>query len=312
MRVIMTGGTGLIGSVLVEALARHGYEVVVLSRHPAVAAPALNQHGLASIRIVGWDARTAQGWGELVSGAKAVVNLAGASPAHWRWTRAYRTRILESRLRAGEAVMRAIERYGAPDVLVQASAAGYYGDRGQEILTESSSPGRGFRAEVCQQWEASTALATSRRCILRTGIVLDTHAGALPPILRFARMHGSQLGDGQQWIPWIHKADVAKAIQFLIEQPALSGPFNLCAPELATHQHFMRIVRRVVKRRALFTVPAGVLRVLLGELSSVVLDSQRALPQRLAEAGFQFDYPQLEQALRELLREGHGERASVP
>src|SRR5258707_5092058 len=140
MRVIIAGGTGLIGRPFAGALARRGKEVVVLSRDPALAARTFARRGLASIRTAGWDGQTAQGWGELIVGESAIVNLAGASPAHWRWTNAYRARILESRLHAGEAVMQAIERYGPPDVLVQASASGYYGDRGQIVLTEASPP----------------------------------------------------------------------------------------------------------------------------------------------------------------------------
>jgi uncharacterized protein (TIGR01777 family) len=301
MRVIIAGGTGLIGRPLAAALARRGHEVVVLSRDPALAARTFARRGLASIRTAGWDGQTAQGWGEMIVRESAIVNLAGASPAHWRWTNAYRARILESRLHAGEAVMQAIERYGPPDVLVQASASGYYGDRGQIVLTEASPPGRGFRAEVCQAWEASTARAATRRCILRTGIVLDTSAGAFPPLLRFARLLGSQLGNGQQWLPWVHNADVTNAIQFLLEHRALSGPFNLCAPMPATHQEFMQVMRRELRRPAIFTLPAWALRVALGELSRVVLDSQRMTPQRLMEAGFRFDYPQLDGALRHLL-----------
>jgi len=302
MRVIITGGTGLIGRALVEVLAQGGYEIIVLSRDPAVAAQMFKQQGLVGIQTVGWDAQTAQGWGELISRECTIVNLAGASPAHWRWTSTYRARILESRLRAGEAVMQAIERYGPPEVLVQASAAGYYGNREQEVLTEQSLPGQGFRAEVCQAWEASTATITTRRCILRTGIVLDTNAGAFPPLLRFARMLGSRLGTGAQWMPWIHKRDVAKAIRFLIEQHTLSGPLNLCAPEAVTNREFLHVVRRLLKRFSLFSVPACVLKAVLGEMSSVVLDSQHMLPQRLRETAFQFDYPHLDEALRHLLR----------
>jgi uncharacterized protein (TIGR01777 family) len=303
MRVIITGGTGLIGRALVEMLAPQGYEVVVLSREPALAAGLFHQMGVKGIQTVGWDAHTARGWGKLIDGESALVNLAGANPAHWRWTKAYRARILESRLRAGEALMDAIERYGPPAVLVQASAAGYYGDRGQEVLTEASAPGVGFRAEVCQAWEASTAHAPTRRCILRTGFVFAPDAGIFPLFRRFAQLLGSHLGDGQQWLPWIHKDDAARAIQFLIEQRALSGPFNLCTPDAVTNRAFLHMVRRALKRFPVFPAPGAALRVLLGELSTVVLDSQRVLPQRLMEANFTFTYPQLEEALRRLLRE---------
>src|SRR5258706_4630441 len=292
MRVIIAGGTGLIGRPLAAALARRGHEVVVLSRDPALAARTFERRGLASIRTVGWDGQTAQGWGELIGGESAIVNLAGASPAHWRWTNGYRARILESRLHAGEAVMQAIERYGPPDVLVQASASGYYGDRGQVVLTEASLPGRGFRAEVCQAWEASTARAATRRYVLRTGIVLDTSAGAFPPLLRFARLLGSQLGNGQQWLPWIHNADVTHAIQFLLEHRALSGPFNLCAPMPATHQEFMQAMRRVLRRPAIFTLPAWALRVALGENPRGVLDNHGMTPQHRVGARVLVGHPQ--------------------
>ncbi len=302
MRVIITGGTGLIGRSLVQVLARDGYEVVVLSRNPTLAVQMFHRQGLTNIQTVGWDARTAEGWGELVSRESAIINLAGASPAHWRWTRVYRARILESRLRAGEAVMQAIERYGPPEVLLQASAAGYYGDRGPALLTEASTSGQSFRAQVCRAWEASTARASTRRCILRTGLVLDTHEGAFPPLLHFAQLLGSRLGNGQQWIPWMHKEDTARAIQFLLEQRMLSGPFNLCAPEAVTNEELLCVVRRILRRFPLFPLPAFALRMLLGELSTVVLDSQRLLPQRLMEANFRFGYPRLDQALRHLLR----------
>lgn len=301
MRVIITGGSGLIGRSLVQLLGTQGYEIIVLSRCPTQTAQMFVQLGLIHIKTIGWDARSAQGWGNLITSESAIVNLAGATPAHWRWTRSYRARILESRLRAGEAIIQAMERHGPPKVLVQASASGYYGDRGQELLTEACLPGQGFRAQVCQEWEASTALAQTRRCIARTGLVLDTHAGAFPPLLHFAQLLGRRLGDGQQWIPWIHKVDVARAIQFLLEQQSLSGPFNLCAPEAVTNRELLREVRHVLKRPSVFPLPAFALQVLLGELSTVVLDSQHLLPQRLIEAQFQFAYPQLMQALHDLL-----------
>jgi uncharacterized protein len=301
MRVIITGGSGLIGRSLVLALAPIGHEIIVLSRDPVQAARIFGRDWLASVRVVGWDACTDEGWGELVTRESAIVNLAGASPAHWRWTPVYRARILESRLGASRAVMRAIARYGPPTVLVQASASGYYGDRGQEPLTEASRPGHGFRALVCQQWEAATAQVHTRRCVIRTGLVLDTHAGALPPLLRFAQLLGSRLGDGRQWLPWAHKEDVASAIRFLLERPALDGPFNLCAPQAVTNRQFIHTAQGILGRLASFPLPAIALRVALGELSSVMLDSQRLVPQRLVEEGFLFAYPELDQALRHLL-----------
>ncbi|HEU5226705.1 MAG TPA: TIGR01777 family oxidoreductase [Ktedonobacteraceae bacterium] len=308
MRVIITGGTGLIGRSLAQRLASQRDEVIVLSRDPRRAAQIFSQHGLTNIQTVGWDATSAQEWGKLITRESAIVNLAGATPAHWRWTRSYRIRILESRVHVGQAVMQAIERYGPPEVLVQASASGYYGDRGQELLTEASSPGQGFRAKVCQEWEASTAQTQARRCIIRTGLVLDLHEGAFPSLLHFAHLMGSQIGNGRQWIPWIHKADVAKAICLLLEQRMLSGPFNLCAPQAVTNQDFLCAVRHILHRPAVFPLPGFVLRACLGELATVMLDSQHLLPERLTETGFQFLYPHLKQALDDLLRR----KKSVP
>ncbi|HEX8732272.1 MAG TPA: TIGR01777 family oxidoreductase [Ktedonobacterales bacterium] len=301
MRVLITGGAGLLGKPLARLLADHGHEVIVLSRNPARAARAFERSGPSSVRIVGWDGHTGDGWGALIT-SSVVVNLAGATPAHWRWTSSYRERILGSRLHASEAILHAIARHGPPDILIQASASGYYGDRGDEILTEASSPGRGFRAEVCSAWEASTAAVPARRCVLRTGIVLAREGGAFPPLLLFTRLLGRRLGTGRQWLPWVHHVDVAHAIEFLIERPALSGPFNLCAPEPAQHAVFMRSLHRVLRRPGLIALPAWALRLALGELSSVVLDSQRMAPRRLLEAGFTFAYPQLDGALRHLLR----------
>ncbi|MGO8949060.1 MAG: TIGR01777 family oxidoreductase [Ktedonobacterales bacterium] len=303
MCVIITGGTGLIGKWLTQTLARKGYEIIVLSRDPTRAAHMFGQLGLAHVKSIGWDARTDHGWGEFIRPDSAIVNLAGASPAHWRWTKSYRARMLESRLQAGEAVMKAMEKYGPPDVLVQASAAGYYGDRGQELLTESSSPGQGFRAEVARAWEASIATARTRRCVLRTGLVLDTHAGAFPPLRRFAEALGSRLGDGDQWIPWVHAEDAARAICFLLEHRTLSGPFNVCSPEAVTNREFLCATQRVLHRFGLVPLPATVLRLVLGELSTVVLDSQHLVPQLLVEARFPFQYPRLDQALHHLLLE---------
>ncbi|MGE5334429.1 MAG: TIGR01777 family oxidoreductase [Nitrososphaerota archaeon] len=300
MRVIITGGTGLIGRALVEVLAPQGHEIIILSRDPTLASPAIRQQ--PNIETLGWDGRTAGGWGHLITAESAIINLAGASPAHWRWTASHKALIRESRLNAIAAITQAIERHGPPEVLVQASASGYYGNRGDEPLVETSPPGRGFRADVCQVVEAAIAAASGcRRCIARTGIVLDTHAGAFPPLLLFARMLGRQLGTGHQWIPWIHRRDAARAIQFLIEQRDCSGPYNLCAPAVATNRDFLRAVHHVLWQPAIFPLPAFVPRALLGEEASVILDSQRMLPQRLLRTGFTFEYPHLEQALRQLL-----------
>jgi uncharacterized protein (TIGR01777 family) len=298
MRVIITGGTGLIGTSLVEILAPHTHEIIILSRDPDRAAQRFRDK---SVQALAWDARTDQGWGHLITPDTAIVNLAGENPAHWHWTAAHKQRVLNSRIQAGQAIMQAIEHHGSPQVILQSSASGYYGDRGQEILTESSEPGQGFRAEVCEAWEAVTANVNARRCILRTGIVLHQREGAFPPMRLFAQLFGSQLGNGQQWIPWIHHRDVANAIRFLLENTDLSGPFNVSGPEPVTNRELITTTGRLLKRPSLISVPAVVLRLVLGEESVVVLESERIIPKRLLEAGFTFDYPQLDQALRDIL-----------
>lgn len=300
MRVIITGGTGLIGTALIAALVPLGYKVIVVSRSQVIATQKLNQRGLTDVQIVEWDGRTAQGWGQCITPDSAIVNLAGATPAHWRWTKAYRSEILASRINAGAAVTEAIARFGPPAVLIQASASGYYGDCGTEILTETHARGHGFRADVCQAWEDSTAHVTARRCVLRTGIVLANRAGAFPSLRHFAQMMGRQLGSGQQWIPWVHHADVVAAIIFLIKHQALAGTFNLCAPEPAMNRDFIQAVQRIMKIPGIFPLPSLILRVCLGEMASAVLDSQRMVPSRLLAHNFTFTYPNLPLALCQL------------
>lgn len=306
MRVIITGGTGLIGSALTHNLAGDGHEVIVLSRSPG------SVRGLPnSARAVGWDTRTADGWAELADGATAIVNLAGESLAGegrfpTRWTPERRQRIRQSRLEAGRAVVDAAQRAeNKPAVVIQASAVGYYGPRGDEILTEEAPAGDDFLARVCVDWEASTAPVEEhgvRRAIIRTGLVLSSQSGALPRLLfRYNLLGGGPFGSGKQWWSWIHLLDEARAIRFLIENDAARGPFNLTAPNPARNDDFGKTLARVIKRPHYLPLPAFVMRALFGEVATVVVDGQRALPEKLQELGFAFRYPTLEPALRHVL-----------
>ncbi len=298
MRVIITGGSGTIGSSLIDVLCEGDFQVIVLTRNPErVTAQFASKH----VQAVRWDARSSEGWGHLITPDTAIVNLAGESPAHWRWTAAHKRRVLDSRINASQAVMQAIRQYGSPQVVIQASASGYYGDRGDEILAESSAPGAGFRADVCKQWEAVTESVEARRCVIRTGIALYRHGGAFPPLLRLAQWGGKRLGSGDQWIPWIHLRDVARTIRFLIEEDALSGVFNVSAPTPVTNRTFIALLSRMIRRPALLTIPAAALKLALGEMADVVLASQRMLPRRLEAAGFQFQFPDLESAVIDLV-----------
>jgi len=291
----------LIGRALSNSLASDGHAVIVLSRSPE-RAPDFSADG---IQVVRWDAHTAQGWAPLADGADAIVNLAGA-PLNRRWTPRYKHVIRDSRLNAGRAVVEAVR--GAttkPRVVIQASGISYYGPREDETITEERGPGDGFLGRTAVAWEASTARVEElgvRRAIIRSGVVLSTEGGALPlMMLPFRLFLGGALGDGRQWLPWIHLADEVRAIRFLIEGPAARGPFNLSAPDLVTNAEFSRTLGRVMGRPAFFRVPAFALRLVLGEMSTVVLNGQRAVPAKLQDLGFSFRFPSLKQALQDLI-----------
>jgi len=311
VRIVITGGTGLIGQVLTARLASQGHRVFILSRSPGRApCPSLSSEVLAGVEIVKWDARTADGWTEYVSGADGIVNLAGASLDR-RWTPRYKRVIRDSRLNAGRAVVQAVEQaISKPRVIVQASGAGYYGPRGHQIVSEAAAPGAGFLGQTAVAWEASTAPvedlgpvpSSVRRVVIRSGVVLSAHGGALPRMmLPFHFFVGGPLGSGEQWLPWVHIEDEVRAIQFLIETEAASGPFNVTAPHPVTNAEFSRVLGQTMGRPARFPVPSFVLRLLLGEMSTVVLEGQRAVPERLLDLGFTFRYEKLGTALRDLI-----------
>jgi hypothetical protein len=299
MRVIITGGTGLIGRALATALAGDGHEVVVLSRNPAAGLP-------AGVRVAGWDGRTAAGWAALADGAAAIVNLAGESIGAGRWTARRKQAILESRVNAGRAVVEAVGAASAkPAVVLQSSAVGFYGPCGDERLTEDSAGGNDFLAGVCRQWEGATAPLEDlgvRRAVLRTGVVLSADGGALPRMVRPFKLYvGGPVGSGGQWFSWIHLADAVAAMRFLMESPDARGTFNLTAPGPVTNTELARTLGRVLHRPAALPVPAVALRLLFGEMSTVLLDGQRALPQRLTAHDFSFRFPELGSALRDVL-----------
>lgn len=302
MRIMITGGTGLIGKALANSLHRDTHEVIVLSRS------AQRPAGLASgISMVQWDGRSATGWGKMVNGDSAIVNLAGANIAAGRWSEARKREIVNSRVDAGKAVVQAVHQAAVkPQVVIQASAVGYYGPCGDETITEASPSGSDFLAEVCRQWEASTAAVETlgvRRAVIRTGVVLSPEGGALPRMtLPFRFFAGGKLGSGRQYFPWIHLEDEVGAIRFLLEQPAASGVFNLAAPQPVTNAQFTRAIGKAMGRPALMPVPAFALRTLFGEMATVLLDGQRATPQRLEQAGYRFHFADPLTALQDLLR----------
>lgn len=303
MRVIITGGTGLIGRALTAELVRRGHEVIILSRSPKLAA------GLpAGVRVEGWDARSAKGWGPLADGAGAIVNLAGENIAGTgflpqRWTDERKRRILESRINAGRAVVEAVEQAASKaGVVIQSSGVDYYPADETADMTEESPRGSSFLADVTRDWEASTQAVEVlgvRRAIIRTGVVLSKDAGVLPKLaLPYQLFVGGPIGSGRQPFPWIALDDEVAAIAFLIEHPMASGPFNLAAPHPLTNAEFGRVLGKVLGRPSFVPAPAFAFKLAFGELAVLLLEGRRALPKRLLELGFQFKYPEAEAALR--------------
>ncbi|NPA90393.1 MAG: TIGR01777 family protein [Chloroflexi bacterium] len=302
MHVLITGGTGLIGRAVVDCLLRRDHRVTVLSRRPD-----RHAHRMPSgVHLQQWDGRSVGEWRDLLPEVDAIINLAGENIAAGRWTERRKQAIRESRVLAGRALVEGLRQTGArPQVLIQASAVGYYGPRGDEIVTEETPPGRDFLARVAVEWEASTAAVEEwgiRRSIIRTGVVLSREGGALPRmLLPFKLGLGGPLGNGRQWFPWIHIADEVGAICFLLEEEEAHGPYNLTAPHPVRNETFTRVLGQVLHRPTFFRVPAWALRLLFGEMATILLEGQRAIPKRLEEAGYTFRFSHVENALSDLL-----------
>lgn len=309
MRVIITGGTGLIGRALSNGLAADGHEVIILSRNTNKTA------GLdGRVRLEKWDGVTTTGWGGLMDGAGAVINLVGESIAGEgfppsRWTPERKERILQSRLRAGTALVEAIRvAKQKPAVLVQSSAVGYYGTHGDQDITEDHAAGNDFLADVCKQWEASTAEVEKmgvRRPVARTGIVMTTKGGVLPlmslPVKLFV---GGPIGSGKQQMPWIHLHDEVAALRWLMDTPTATGAYNLSAPNPLSNAALTKAMAKALGRPAFFPTPAFAFQLAFGELAVLLVEGQRAVPSRLLKEGFTFKYTDAEVAFRDLFSSG--------
>jgi len=301
-RIVILGATGFIGRALSRSLLEADYEVVALSRNKIKGKEILGEQ----IRIAEWDSKSAKGWEDLANGAYAIINLAGENLGSGRWTEKKKKAILESRLNAGKAVGMAVNLVQSkPKVVIQASAIGYYGSRSDEILNESSLPGKGFLSEIAKRWEESTKEIEPqvRRVTIRTGIVLGRGGGTLDRLAQLFRIFlGGHFGNGRQWFSWIHLDDEVEAIQFLLEREDLRGVFNLSAPEQLRMKDFCRILGEIMKRPSWLPIPGFALRLFLGEMAEeMLLSGQRVVPERLIEAGYRFVYPKPEPALKEIL-----------
>lgn len=295
LRVAVTGSTGLIGSALTRALEAEGHRVVRVVR----SRPAPGSGDVA------WDPARGEIDAAGLEGLDAVVHLAGENVGK-PWTEAQKARIRDSRQQGTRTLARALAGLREPPrVLVSASATGYYGDRGDEVLDESAGPGSGFLAEVCRTWEAEAQPARDagiRVVHPRIGVVLSSRGGALERMLLPFRMGvGGRIGSGKQWMSWVELDDVVEAVRFAMRHEELEGAVNLVA-EPVTNEEFTKALGRVLGRPTVLHVPEFALRLAMGEMAEeTVLSSQRAVPERLKRAGFRFRYPEIEGALRAVL-----------
>lgn len=301
MRALVTGATGFLGRSLVKGLTRP----VVLSRDPERARRVLGQ----DIEPFHWEPQAGPPPAEALSGVEVIFHLAGEPVAEGRWNAAKKARIRDSRVLGTKNLVGGIgSAKQRPRVLVSASAVGFYGDREDELLDESSAPGSDFLAEVSRAWEseASRAGALGVRVVTpRTGIVLGLGGGALAKMLTpFKLGLGGRLASGRQWMPWIHIDDLIGLLLHAAEKNEVSGPMNAVAPEPVTNREFTRTLARVLNRPAIFPAPKFALRIVLGEVAAVILSSQRVVPSVAEKTGYSFRYPKLEEALRAILRAG--------
>lgn len=308
-KVLLSGSTGLIGSTLVRALAAKRIQTVQLLRTKNEGESHRPQDGPSRTGQVPWNpqaAHPATGL-ETLEDADAAIHLSGSNLAAHRWTGSYKREIMQSRVQSTEALVRVFrDLKQPPKLLLCASATGIYGDRGDELLTEASPLGHGFLSETCVAWEAAADTAKSlgiRVTHLRFGVVLSGKGGALKQMLPIFRLGvGGRLGSGRQWMSWIALPDVAQAVLHLLDAPAMEGSVNFVAPHPVTNAEFTRALGRAVHRPTLFPAPAFALRLAFGEMADdALLSSTRAVPQRLLNAGFQFQYPGIGAALRAVL-----------
>jgi uncharacterized protein (TIGR01777 family) len=300
MRVFLTGATGLIGVPLVERLRQRGDLPVVLTRTREKAAARFS-----GVEIVEGDPQEAGSWMSAVDGCQAVVNLVGESVFQRRWSEQEKRVLRDSRVVSTQNVVRAIEAASSrPGVLVNASAIGYYGNVPEGELTEKSVPGNDFLARLCIEWEAAAQEAHRleiRVALVRTGVVLARHGGALKQmLLPFKLGLGGPVGNGKQWVSWIHLDDIVGAFLAAVDQPEAHGPINGTAPEPLRNKAFSKCLAAALHRPCLLPIPGFALRLRFGEVAEVITGGQRVLPLRLEQLGYKFQYPTCSQAMSAL------------
>jgi len=303
MTIVVVGGTGFIGRALCRTLVQAGHRVTVLSRSPEAHRGALPP----PVAFLAWDGRTRESWAQVLAGADAVVNLAGENIAKKRWTDNRKEELHKSRLLTTHLLVQAMAGLSKrPAILINASAIGYYGPRDETPVSEGTTAGTDFLAHLCVDWEqeASGAEALGLRVVrLRIGLVLGEDGGALPRIVfPFRLFLGGPISPGSQWVSWIHRQDLIGLVQWALAHSTISGAVNGVAPGAVTMREFCRTLGRVLGRPSWLPVPELALRLMLGELSTLLTTGQRVEPSKALHEGFVFQYPSLEPALRGILK----------
>jgi len=304
MHILIAGGTGMIGRALTEEFLKEGWVVTILSRKPG-------KSTIPNLKYLEWDGINLGDWQNCIKDIDAIINLSGesiggSSLLNLRWTRARKTRILQSRINAGRILTEAMKNSDKrPEVFIQASAVGYYGVKSRELLTEESPEGNDFLAEVCEIWETSSKEVEEmgvRRVVARLGVVI----GKQNPIIGYMSLPyklylGGRLGNGKQYLTWIHIKDVVRIFIEMLENKNYKGTYNISAPKSNTNIEVSEILGKSLKRPNWLPVPAFILRFALGEASTLVLDGQNVQPKRLLEIGYEFKFPELKTAMYDVL-----------
>lgn len=297
MKITISGASGFVGRRLMKKLIAENHSLHVLSRHAGTNLP-------PGVRLTVWNSTSSPPPEESLAGADAVIHLAG-EPVAQRWTDETKQKIRSSRVDGTRLLVQALSTLSyRPAVLICASAIGFYGSRGDEILTEASPPGDGFVADITREWEQQADLAQSlgiRLVKIRIGLALEKHGGALAKMLPlFKACIGGPIASGRQWMSWIHLDDLVGIIRYALDQP-LQGPVNATAPNPVTNKEFTKTLAAAVHRPAFLSVPAFALKLSFGQMSEVLLASQRVIPKVAESAGYQFQYRDLGEALRNIL-----------
>ncbi|AFY50341.1 TIGR01777 family protein [Nostoc sp. PCC 7524] len=306
MKIAITGATGFVGSRLVERLHKEGNQIVVLTRNTASARKMFPVEAFGNVEIVAYTPTTSGAWQDAVGGCDGVVNLAGEPIAETRWTPEHKREILNSRQLGTQKIVEAIAKANPkPRVLVNASAIGYYGTSETATFDESSTSGKDFLAQVCQAWEAEAQKvkdAGVRLVILRFGIVLGLGGALGKMITPFKLFAGGPIGSGRQWFSWIHIDDLVNLIVQALTKPQMEGVYNATAPNPIRMNDLSQTMGQVMNRPSWLPVPSFALEALLGDGAIVVLEGQQVLPKRTLESGFEYQYPSLQPALKEILQ----------